>query len=69
MGAAPDETVHVGDHVKNDVVGAKQCGLKTVWITGFSEREDPNDPATEPDAEVNGLGEVVPAIAQLAGRL
>ena len=69
MGAAPDETVHVGDHIKNDVVGAKQCGIKTVWITGFSEREDPNDPATEPDAEVNGLGEVVPAIAQLAGRL
>lgn len=68
MGATPEQTVHVGDHVLNDVVGAKRCGLKTVWITGFYEREDPNDPATEPDATVSGLAEVVPAIAKLAGQ-
>ena len=68
LGATPEQTIHVGDHVLNDVVGAKRCGLKTVWITGFYEREDPNDPETEPDVTVSGLGEVVPAIARLAGR-
>lgn len=68
LGATPEQTIHVGDHVLNDVVGAKRCGLKTVWITGFYEREDPNDPESEPDATVAGLGEVVPAIAKLAGR-
>jgi len=68
MGATPEQTIHVGDHVKNDVVAAKECGLKTVWITGFYEREDPNDPATEPDISVSGLAEVVPAIARLAGK-
>ena len=68
LGATPEQTVHVGDHVLNDVVGAKRCGLKTVWITGFYEREDPNDPETEPDATVSRLAEVVPAIAKLAGR-
>ena len=68
LGAAPAETVHVGDHVKNDVVGAKRCGLKTIWITGFSEREDPDDPATEPDVAMDGLVGVAPAIAKLAGR-
>ena len=66
--ATPEQTIHVGDHVVNDVVGAKRCGLKTVWITGFYEREDPNDPESEPDATVSGLGEVVAAIAKLAGR-
>ena len=66
LGASPAETVHVGDHIQNDVVGAKQCGLKTVWITGFSERTDPGDPCTEPDESVNGLGEVVSAISRLA---
>jgi putative hydrolase of the HAD superfamily len=66
LGASPAETVHVGDHIQNDVVGAKQCGLKTVWITGFSERADPGDPRTEPDESVNDLGEVVSAIARLA---
>ena len=68
LGATPEQTIHVGDHVVNDVVGAKRCGLKTVWITGFYEREDPYDPETEPDATVSGLAEVVPAIAKLAGR-
>lgn len=66
LGATPEQTIHVGDHVLNDVVGAKRCGLKTVWITGFYEREDPTDPETEPDATVSGLGEVVAAIARLA---
>jgi putative hydrolase of the HAD superfamily len=68
LGAAPEQTIHVGDHVLNDVVGAKRCGLKTIWVTGFYERENPNDPDTEPDATVSGLGEVVPAIAKLAQR-
>ncbi len=68
LGAAPPETVHVGDHVQNDVVGAKRCGMKTVWITGFYENENPSDPDTMPDATVDGLAEVVPAIAGLAGR-
>ena len=69
MGATPQQTIHIGDHVLNDVVGAKQCGLKTIWITGFYEREDPDDAETEPDITVSGLGEVVEAVAKLAGRV
>ena len=67
MGAAPEETVHVGDHVVNDVVGAKRCGLKTIWITGFYENENPSDPNTQPDATVATLGLVPEALAKLAG--
>ena len=63
---APEETVHVGDHVQNDVVGANRSGLKTVWIQGFYEREDPSDPLPEPDAAVSELGQVVAAIQTLA---
>ena len=66
MDAAPQETVHVGDHVLNDVVGAKRCGLKTVWITGFYENENPEDQETHPDATVADLGQVPQAVAQLA---
>ena len=67
LGATPAQGVHVGDHVQNDVVGANRCGLKTVWITGFYENEDPSNPDTEPDATVDGLGQVAPAISRLAG--
>ena len=65
LGALPEEGIHVGDHVKNDVVGANRCGLKTVWITGFYENEDPANPETHPDATVDELSHVVPAIARL----
>jgi len=68
LSAAPSQAVHVGDHVKNDVVGAKRAGLKTVWIMGFYDREDPSDLDSEPDATVPTLGQVVPAIARLSGR-
>ena len=67
LGAQPEETVHVGDHVVNDIVGAKRCGMKTVWIMGFYEPEDPDDPESQPDAAVSGLGGVVEAVARLAG--
>ena len=67
LGVRPAEVIHVGDHVKNDVVGAKQVGMKTIWIQGFYEREDASDPASEPDAMVSSLGKVVPAILELCG--
>ncbi len=66
LGASPAQTVHVGDHIQHDIAGAKECGLNTVWITGFSERTEPDDPCTEPDETVDSLGEVVPAIARLS---
>jgi len=68
MGASPSETIHVGDHVINDVVGAKRLGMKTVWITGFYEREDPTDPDSEPDSTVDDLGLVAGAVARISGR-
>ena len=68
LGVAPDQVVHVGDSVANDIAGANRCGLKTVWIAGFSEGPDPANPDSQPDAIVSDLAEVVPAVFRLAGR-
>jgi HAD superfamily hydrolase (TIGR01509 family) len=65
---APGQVVHVGDSVANDVAGANRCGLKTVWIAGFSEEPDPADPDAQPDAIVSDLAQVVPAVSKLTGR-
>ena len=65
MNATPTEAVHVGDHMVNDVAGAKRSGLKTVWIKGVSHQEDSSDHDSVPDATVADLGMVVAAIAEL----
>ena len=33
VGAAPAETLHVGDNLEADVQGASELGLRTAWIT------------------------------------
>ncbi len=68
LNAAPAGAIHIGDSIRNDIAGARQCGLKTVWITGFSQPENPADPATQPDETVDNLGEVVAAIARIRRR-
>ena len=33
LGAAPDEVLHVGDNLSDDVGGASVLGMRTVWLT------------------------------------
>ena len=63
--SSPANAIHVGDHVSNDVVGANRVGMKSVWIRGFYEPEDPNDPESKADAEVDDLSGVATAIRDL----
>ena len=65
LNSSPAQAIHVGDHIFNDVAAAKACGLKTVWIEGFYDRPDRDDPATEPDISVATLGRVPEAIKRL----
>ncbi len=65
LDSTPAQAVHVGDHIFNDVAAAKACGLRTIWIEGFYERPDHNDPATDPDISVATLGAVPDAIMKL----
>ena len=67
LDAVPAQAVHIGDHPITDVLGARRCGLKTVWIEGFYERSDAADPDSQSDLAVPGLGETAAAVAQLAG--
>lgn len=44
LGVKPEETIHVGDSMEQDVVGAKNAGIKSVWIKNKEEPilEEPN---------------------------
>lgn len=59
----PAEFVHVGDHLENDVAGAKRLGWHTVWVNR-AKVPGPDGPAAA-DAEVSCLSELPPAIARI----
>ena len=54
--ASAAQTLHVGDHPLYDVHGARQAGLRAVWVNRHGE-EWPGD-YPEPDAEVQHVGEL-----------
>ena len=60
-GCALTEMLHVGDSLKNDVMGARNVGAPSVWLNreGIS-----NETEIQPDYEVTSLAEI-PAILDL----
>jgi putative hydrolase of the HAD superfamily len=56
-GASAGETLHVGDHPWFDVHGARQAGLRTVWVNR-NELKWP-DEYEAPDFEVRHIGELL----------
>ena len=55
------QMLHVGDSLKNDVAGARNAGVRSVWLNREGE---PNDTEIRPDYEVTALTEI-PAILGL----
>ncbi|MFT6680620.1 HAD family hydrolase [Haliea sp.] len=62
-GAAAGEIVHVGDNPEHDILGAKQVGLRTVWVNLAGAPWEPAD--YRADAEVTALRDLPAAIAGL----
>ena len=56
-GASAGETLHVGDHPLYDVHGAKEAGLRAVWVNRGGD-EWP-DEYRAPDATVRHVGEIL----------
>ena len=59
-GASAAETLHVGDHPLFDVHGAREAGLRTVWVNRNGD-EWP-DEYEAPDLEVRHIGELAERI-------
>ncbi len=58
----PEETVYVGDRQLEDVQGASQVGMTTVWINRSGEALDHKLP--RPDYQVKNLLEIPGLLAQ-----
>jgi len=46
---APEQALHVGDHLCHDIQGAKNAGIDVAWIRRFEQPEDFNTP--QPDQQ------------------
>jgi putative hydrolase of the HAD superfamily len=55
-GANAAQTLHVGDHPLYDVHGARNAGLKAVWVNRSGDKWP--DEYHAPDGEVRHLGEL-----------
>lgn len=56
LGTPPEQTVHVGDDPTQDVLGAAQLGMATIWVNRSRKQWEH---AGRPDAEVTSLSQVV----------
>lgn len=55
-GASAEQTIHVGDHPLYDVHGAREAGLRAVWVNRNGDAWPEEYPAA--DAEVQHVGEL-----------
>ena len=57
LGAAPEDSIHVGDSHHSDIDGARAVGMSTAWISGFDESR----PEVRPDYSLDDLAQL-PAV-------
>lgn len=58
-GCLPEEAVMVGDRIDNDIVPAKQIGMKTVWIRqGFGQFWNVTQETERADWVIDSLSEI-----------
>lgn len=56
----PENAVMIGDRIDNDIVPAKQLGMKTIWIKqGFGSLWTVMDESEKADIEVNNLFDIL----------
>lgn len=65
-GVTASRAVHVGNRLDTDVRGARETGLRTVWVLrGEAPPEPTAEQLAEPDAAIRTLAELPPALDRL----
>ena len=66
LGLGPEEVVHIGDRLYNDVFGGQRSGLKTIWLNwkGTNQGESAQD--IKADFEIKSLGELPRVLRELS---
>lgn len=64
-GAPPEKAVMVGDTLGADILGARNTGMSSVWITRRASPNQPHQDTIFPDARVETLSELPELLANL----
>lgn len=59
----PGHSIHIGDHAHDDVFGAQQVGMRTIW---FNPEGKPWVGDAEPDAQVSQIAQLPEVIRSLS---
>jgi FMN phosphatase YigB (HAD superfamily) len=62
LGVSPEETVHIGDSMKGDVVGAINAGMRIIWV---KTKEQNFLPEYKPDGVIKSLFELPKVLRSL----
>lgn len=71
LGVAPEETLHVGDRLGDDVAGAAAAGMRTAWLTRRvrdRDAERARHPDVVPDVEIADLRELPAHLERFVAR-
>lgn len=64
--ATPGETVMVGDSLEADILGARQAGIVSIWITRRAEFKEEDMRRIKPDFSIRKLSELIPTLDRIA---
>jgi putative hydrolase of the HAD superfamily len=68
-GVETGRCIMVGDRIDNDIIPARQLGMKTVRIrVGLHRRQEPRIPSEVPDAELDGIRGLGQTVLKIAAR-
>ncbi|HUX98587.1 MAG TPA: HAD family hydrolase [Candidatus Deferrimicrobium sp.] len=62
VGSMPEQSIMIGDDLKNDIYGAQQLGMKTILIKKSFDIAFNNHSDVIPDAQITDLPEIIPII-------
>ncbi len=58
----PAHSIHIGDHPQDDIFGAQQVGMRTIW---FNPQQSVWTGEREPDAQVSQISQLPDVIKRL----
>ncbi len=63
---SPNEAVMIGDSLEADIHGAKNLGMKTIWITRRAKFRDEDMRRIKPDFSLRKLNELLPTLERIS---